>query len=263
MTIYGLNMDGLGADSRPAQIRRALFGAWYGFLSGLAFVFVAAFVDIWLNPDLPFGVDWGTFMLRLLVIGTGLALVGAVTCWWHEAWQGLLSGTAAAAVLALIAALFQSNTGAGLKFVVLIFILIPVAAMTLPVAYILRWLTERHAAAWHKRGSILRVAMLMIAAILLGAGSGYFMKSSPRGVQAAQLMNELLQNPMQEKSPLARLDGMVQHQNLPYKLYQQVSQFSTEGFDVTAEYADGFTVRCTIVMYPGTKPFISGCSVGK
>src|ERR1044071_1343161 len=157
MTIYGLNMDGLGSDSRQAQIRRALFGALYGFLSGLGFVLVAAFIDIWLNPDLPFGVDWSTFFQRLLLIGVGLALVGAATCWQHEAWQGLLGGAAVAAAVAVLVALFQGESSAGMKFLVLLFILLPVAAIAMPVAYLLRLLTERHAAALHRKNGTIRV----------------------------------------------------------------------------------------------------------
>ncbi len=263
MTIYGLNMDGLGSDSRPAQIRRALFGALYGFLCGFAFVVVAAFIDSWLNPDLPFGVDGSAFVQRLLLIGVGLALVGAVTCWQHEAWTGLLSGAAVAAALAIIVSLFQGESSAGMKFLVLLFILLPIAALTMPVAYGLRWLTERHAAALHERGRIFRILMLMLLAVAFGASGGYFMKSSARGVQAARLVDELLQNPQQDKSPLAKYPEVAQHQNMSYKLYQQASRFSTEGFDVQAEYTDGFTVRCTVVAYPETKAFVAGCRLVK
>jgi hypothetical protein len=229
----------------------------------LGFVVVAAFVDIWLNPDLPFGVDWSTFAQRLLLIGVGLALVGAATCWQHEAWQGLISGAAVTAALAILVSLFQGESSAGMKFLVLLFILLPTAVVAMPVAYVLRWFTERHAAALHRKGSSARVIVLLLAAMLLGAGGGYFMKSSARGVQAAQLMNDLLQNPLQEKSPLAKYAEVAQHQNMPYKLYQRASKFSTEGFDVQAEYTDDFAVRCTIVAYPGTQSFISGCRLGK
>ena len=80
---------------------------------------------------------------------------------------------------------------------------------------------------------------------------------------AAQLMNDLLQNPLQENSPLAKYPEMAQHQDMSYKLYQEPSKFSTEGFDIQAQYPDGFAVRCTIVEYPGTKAFVSGCRLVK
>lgn len=261
MTIYGLNMDGLGTDTREAKIRRATFGGLYGFLSGTAFVFMAAYIDILLNPDLPFGVDWSALMTRLLLIALGLALVGAVTCWWHEAWQGLVSGAAVAATLALIVALVSAEVTTGLKFIVLVFTLVPIAAMTLPVAYILRWVTERHAAVLQLKWSSLRVAWLMILMLALGAGSGYFMKTSSAGLAAVQLVHDLLQNPAQPKNPLAKIEAVQTRQNLTYKLFESRSAFSTEGYDIHIEYEDGYKLRCVVVAYPGTNPFVSGCTV--
>ena len=263
MTIYGLNMDGLGTDTRQAKIRQATFGAFYGFLGGLAFVVMAAFIDILLHPDLPYGVDWSTFMARLPLIALGLALVGAVTCWWHEAWQGLLSGAAVAAALALIVALFSADVGAGLKFVVLVFILIPIAAMTMPIAYLLRWVTERHASAIQLKWSSVRIAWLILIVVALGAGCGYFTKASTPGVQAARFLHNLLQNPTQAKNPISAVPGMLEHQNMPYKIYQQKSIFSTEGYDLFAKYEDGYVLKCVAVVYPGRDPYMAGCMVDK
>ncbi len=259
MTMYGLNMDGLGKDSRQAKIKRAAFGALYGFLGGLAFVVMAAYIDILLNPDVPFGVDWSAFISRLPLITLGLALVGAVTCWWHEAWQGLLSGAVVASALALIVALFTAEVGAGLKVVVLVFILVPVAAMTLPVAYTLRWLTERHAVVMRLQRSSVRIAGLVLLVLALGAGCGYFMKTSPRGVEVARYMQSLLQNPAQAKNPLAKIEGVLEHQNVFYKIYQQESTESTVGYDFRFKYEDGFILRCAVIAYPGTDPFVSDC----
>lgn len=259
MTIYGLNMDGIGTDTRESRIKRTAFGAFYGFLGGMAFVFMAAFVDVLLHPDLPYGVDWSTFMLRLPFIALGLALVGAVTCWWHEAWQGLAGGAVAAAGLALIVALFSAQVGAGMKVMVLVFILVPIAAMTLPVAWMLRWLTERHARALQLKKSSVRIAWLIVIVLALGAGCGYFMKTSAHGVEVAHFMQGLLQNSTQAKNPLGKIEGVLDRQDLTYKLYQRKSADSTEGYDFRVEYEDGFSLRCTVVAYPGTNPFVSGC----
>jgi hypothetical protein len=259
MTIYGLNMDGLGTDTRQARIKRAVFGAFYGFLGGAAFVFMAAFIDVLLNPDLPYGVDWSAFMLRIPFIALGLALVGAVTCWWHEAWQGLIGGAVVASALALITALFSSQVGAGLKMIVLVFILVPMAVTTLPIVWTLRWVTERHARALQLNRSSARIAWLVLIVLALGAGCGYFMKTSAHGVEVAHFMQGLLQNPTQAKNPLGKIEGVLDRQDLTYKLYQKKSIDSTEGYNIRVEYADGFVLRCTIVAYPGTNPFISGC----
>ena len=259
MTIYGLNMDGLGTDMRAARLKRAAVGALYGFLGGAAFVLMAAYVNILLNPDLPFGVDWSAWLARLPFITFGLALVGAVTCWWHEAWLGLASGAAVAAALALIVSLFSSQVPTGLKFVVGVFILVPIAAMTLPIAYLLRWVTERHAAALYAKWGTAHIAGLLISVLALGAVCGYFTKTSPHGVDVARFMYSMLQNPTQEKNPLGEIVGVLARQNSSYKFYQQKSTGSTEGYDFRIEYADGFTLRCNVIAYPGADPFITTC----
>jgi len=263
MTIYGLNMDGLGTDTRSAKIKRATFGAFYGFLGGTAFVFMAAYVNILLNPDIPFGVEWSTLAVRLPFIALALALVGAVTCWWHEAWQGLLSGAVVASALALIVALFTAEVETGLKFIVLVFILVPVAAMTLPISYALRWLTERHAAVMRLERRSVRIAGLMVLALALGVGCGYFTKTSAHGLEVARFMQGLLQNPLQAKNLLVKFEGVLEHQDVPYKLYQKKSTESTEGYDFRFEYEDGFILRCAVIAYPGANPFVSACETGQ
>jgi hypothetical protein len=259
MTIYGLNMDGLGTDTRQAKITRAAYGAFYGFLSGLAFVIMAAYINILLNPDLPFGVD-GTSLLTRLPVILGIALIGAVTCWWHEAWQGLASGAVVAAALALIVSLVSSQVPTGLKFIVLVFILMPIAALAVPISYILRWVTERHAAALHNRWSTARIAGLIILMLALGAGCGYFTKTSIHGIEVARFMHDLLQNPAQTNTPLANIADLPTHQASPYKLFQQKSTSSTEGYDFRIAYKDGYTLHCTVIAYPGTNPFVSTCT---
>jgi glucan phosphoethanolaminetransferase (alkaline phosphatase superfamily) len=259
MRTFGLHMDGMDDDTREAKLKRATLGAFYGFLAGVGFVFIAAYIDIWLNPDLPFGVDWSMFMTRILAIALGLALVGAVTCWWNEGWTGLFSGALASSALALIGSLVTSTAETSMKVIVLIFSLLPLAVMTLPIAWVLRRLTERHAVALQLKRGYVRIAGLIIIALVLGAGSGYFMKTFTRGLDVARFMQGTLQNLSQEANPLSSITGMTEHQAMPYKLFQQKSQTSTEGFDVRVEYQDGFELRCVIVAYPGSTPYVSSC----
>jgi hypothetical protein len=174
-----------------------------------------------------------------------------------------VSGAVAASALALIVALFTAEVGAGLKIVVLVFILVPIAALTLPVAYTLRWLTEHHAAAMRLERSSVRIAGLVILVLALGAGCGYFMKTSPRGVEVARYMQSLLKNPALAKPPLAKVEGVLEHQHVPYKMYQKKSTESTVGYDFRFEYEDGFILRCAVIAYPGTDPFVSKCETGQ
>lgn len=262
MTIFGLNMEGVDVDSRGAKVRRALVGAFYGLLGGLAFVLVAALIDIWLNLDLPLGVNWDAFLLRLPLIGLGLALVGAVTCWWNEAWQGLLSGAALASALTLVTALFSSQVGTGMKFVVLVFILVPVAVMTLPVAYLLRRLVERHGRAQHEKWAAARILGLVLFTVLLGGGLGYFLKTPGRGIESSRFIHGFLRDLSAGENPLVDVAGVPERSGVPYALYATPSQVSNEGWQVHVDYKDGYRLHCEVLLYPGRDPFLDGCRSG-
>lgn len=260
MTIFGVHMDGAIMDTPQAKLRRAALGAFYGFLMGAAFVFIAGSIDLWLHPDLPLGFDWDLFWSRLPLIALGLTLVGAVTCWWNAAWSGLMGGSAVASAFALIVALYSaSEVETGMKVIVLVFILVPIAAMTLPITWIIRWLAERHYRAMQTSWSIVRVLGLVIVAIALGSAGGYFMKMPAREAVVIRHFNGVLQN-SREVVAISDLDGIQEHAGKPHKLYSEDSKSSTEGFDMRAVFEDGYIVKCTGVVYPGRDPYLSNCS---
>lgn len=259
MTIFGLDIDGLNANTRETKKRRVTLGALYGFLGGLTFVLMAAFIDIFLHPDLPLGVDWPLLLVRFLLITLGLTVVGIVTCWAHEAWQGLFSGALAAAALALTVALVTSQVGAGLKVVVLVFILVPISAMAMPVIWLLRKLVETHAQALGLSWSGARIALLILLMAALGAWGGSFLKLSVKGVEATRFMDGLLQDLTPKQNPLHKTDGVDERASMPYELFTTDSKTSMAGYDIRIKYEDGFTLQCTVVTYPGFDPYLSGC----
>jgi len=253
-------IDSSENETRIQKIRRAMLGALYGLLAGTAFVLISAFIDLLLYPDLPLGVDWSLVASRWALIGLSIALIGALTCFFSETWAGLLAGAVTASLLALISALFFSPITAALKLVVLIFTLVPAAAMSLPIAWILRRLAERHALALHLEQTAARIARLVLIALVLGAGFGYFAKMSRREVSALRFMHEALQTMQENPKPqLKDLAGLQEHAVMEYKLFQKDSELSTEGFDVRAEYKDGYIVQCVVVVYPGSSPYLSSC----
>ena len=110
--------------------------------------------------------------------------------------------------------------------------------------------------------SFLRVASLLLLAIVIGVISGYFFKMSARTLDATRFMNTTLQTASQDsKSPVRNLPSFQQHAGMKYQLLHKASATSTEGFDVRAEYEDGYTVQCTVVVYPDTNPYISDCTL--
>ena len=248
---------------RPV-VRRAVVGALYGLLTGTAFVLMSAFIDLLLQPNLPLGVDWTLISTRLILIGLGLTLIGALTCLFKETWAGLLAGAITAGFLALTSALFLSPTTTALKVMVVLFTLAPIAVMSLPIAWILRRLAERHAVALYSERSMARIALLTLIAVTLGAAGGYFMKMSRDASTAVNYLHDALQSAnVSEMEELRVLPGFQEHADMRYKLFQKTSEASTEGYDVRAEYEDGYTLQCTVVVYPGFNTYISACDSEK
>jgi hypothetical protein len=248
-------------ESRFSSIPYILVGAFYGFLVGIAFVLTASMLDPILYPDLPLGIDWSLLATRGGWIAPGLVLVGAVTALFRERLPGILAGGVVASLLALVGALFLSPVTAGMKLMVLIFILVPIAAMSLPITLILRWLVDKHAQSLEPKQALARILPLVLLAIALGVGSGSFLRLSRSAVEATRYLHHLLQTASQDvESPIRDVPGLQDHMDVSYRLFPRPSETSSEGFDIRAEYTDGYRVNCTVVVYPRRDPYLSGCT---
>lgn len=261
MKVFGLSLDGEINNTRASQARHAWVGALFGLAAGAAFAIAASGVDLLLHRDLPLGFEVDFLFTYGLIVSVALSIVGFVTCWAVETWRGLAYGALAAGLFVLIGSLLQSSEAtAGMKLMVLAFILVPVAALALPIAWILRWLTEMHMRARLERFSMWKITLLVVVPLACGAAGGWFMRMPPSAVEAVHFMDGMIQiAPNHEDNPLRQVNGFGDHSGENYKLYESSSTVSTEGFDVIAEYEDGYRLSCTVVVFPGRDPFMSGC----
>jgi hypothetical protein len=247
-------------DPPRVNVQTALIGALYGFLMATAFVLVAAFIDTWLYPDIPFGIDWELAFRRWAMLGLGMVLVGAMTCLFTESFYGLLAGTVTAALLTLTTALYLTSLSGGAKIIGLVFTLAPVAVMSLPVSMTIRRLTENHARAQHAKWTAPRILTLVLIAVTLGSAAGYFMKISKDALMALEMVHTNLQAaPQDQKREFREVAGLEEHRGMSYSLSERASTATTTGYDVWAEYEDGYIVKCVVVVYPGTPPYILSC----
>lgn len=251
-------------DHSKFHVQGALTGAFYGLLMGTAFVLVMAYINMWLHPNIPFGVDWPHFGVLWLLIGLGLAAIGAVACLFDEPLIGLLVGAVVAGFLGLGGTLLFSNTTAGMKLIVLIFTLAPMAVVSLPVAWVLQRLVQRHAGSTNLKWRPVFVALLIVIAVALGGGSAYFTKISDSALEAVRLVNEGLRADGEHPGiDVSQLAGWQEHRAMRYELFQQKSEATTEGFDVRAVYQDGYTVKCIVSAYPGYDIYIKECAAAE
>lgn len=261
MKSFGLSLDGEINNTRASQRHHAQIGALFGLAAGIAFAVTASGVDLLLHRDLPLGFEVDFLFTYGLIVSVALSIVGFVTCWAVETWRGLVYGALAAGLFVLIGSLLQSSEAtAGMKLMVLAFILVPVAALALPIAWALRWLTERSMRARYERFSMWRITLLVVATLACSAAGAWFMRMPPRAAEAVHFMNGMIQiAPNHEDSPLRQVNGFGDHMGENYKLYESSSTVSTEGFDVIAEYEDGYRLSCTVVVFPGRDPYLSAC----
>jgi hypothetical protein len=247
-------------STRKTSLLSASIGAIYGLLIGTTFVLVAAYVDVWLHFELPIGVNGSQVLLRWLVIGLGITLIGALSSFFLETFQGLLVGTIAAGLLALVSALVLSAVSTGMKLIVLIFSLFPIAAMCLPLVVLLRYLPHQHVLALQNEQPWLRISVLIMAAVALGALGGYFMKMPTRALTSMQVIHKNIQAPLEQQDrQIRQVPGLKEHLGMRYVLFQNTSAVSTAGTDVRVLYEDGYTIQCAVVVFTEQSPYIRSC----
>ena len=262
MKAFGLLLDGEIENTRESKMRHARIGALFGLVAGIAFAVAASGVDFLLHRDLSLGFEFDFLFTSGLIVSAVLTMIGFVTCWAVETWRGLAYGALATSLVVLVGSLWQSGEAtAGMKIIALAFTLVPVAALALPISWTLRWLTERYARAHYARFSALKIALLVVMTLTLGATGGWFMRMPPRAVKAIRFLDGMIRDaPDREDNVLRQVAGFDVHLGANYTLYETPSTSSTEGFVVAAEYEDGFRLTCTVVVFPGSKPFLSSCN---
>jgi hypothetical protein len=194
-------------------------------------------------------------------------VVAAIAVISSEGWTSILLSAFCMASTILIINFVQDMSNIFLNLLILLGLAIPFTAMMTPLAYIFYWLTQRFVRAtefngW-ARGRIIVVNILVI--IALGLIPGFYTKMNATAERGVHLVHGILQDaaqaPSTDEYPLALLktDGFAEHRVQSYTLSQAPSVYSTVGVDVTAHYEDGYIISCTVILYPGSDPYISPC----
>jgi MFS family permease len=261
------NQDSHNIPYDPERKRRVSFAALSGFIAGTIATFITSYINIWRFPELPLHLEWSSILttwILLAVLGGILAGVAAFTL---EGWKSILISAAGMAFTLLLLSSMQSSEGTLLKIVAIVGLLFPIAAMVAPLAAIFFWLAHRFMQATASKGwtrfKIIFVNCIVI--VVLGILPGLYAKMSSRAEQGVRLIHGILQDaakaPASEAlhKALSKTKGFPAHKNQPYTLSQTQSTYSTVGVDITVHYDDGYTMICTVVLYPGSNPSIYPC----
>jgi MFS family permease len=251
--------------------RRLLAGAFYGFLGGTAFAFFSGTIDAITHPSLPMYVDWGSLLFTWMWLGLGLAFFGALIGWFTDSLKGIIIGAIGISIIVLVVNLLQSSIRGAFTIVALLIMLLPMAAVCAFLAWILRWLAERHVRTLSEPDSQKRtrgLIILVMVALAIGFVPAAFQRMSAPAEQSVRLLDDLMKQTMAGQTgehqdlPVRNLPGFNAHLGMDYKLSQHRSKISTVGYDVAIVFPDGYKVTCVMVAYGDQKPYLRGCVEG-
>jgi hypothetical protein len=157
-------------ESVAIRSRRSLGGALYGFLGGSAFALFAGTVDMLTYPDLPIYTDWASIFALWAWLAFVLAGVGAIIGWFTDRLRGVAVGASILALTLLLLTATQASFIPVANFIFIILLILPVTAICIPIAMILRSLANRHMDALNKTGLLCARGLiwLVFLALLLG-----------------------------------------------------------------------------------------------
>jgi hypothetical protein len=254
-------------DEDPDRLLRALAGAGIGLFSGSLFVLVAGTIDHFAFPMFHMRIDWAHMAGLWLLTGLLLSALCGLAALTMEVWPGVPLSAAAMAVAILITNIAQGKGEGFTNFLLLIILIIPLTGLMVPVAWVFRWLAGKFVQGVRSRGAARfgDFTLVLLIAILLGLTPGVLSRMNRRVQSAVLQVNTLLEQGAQTPAggsypgPLENMPGYAAHAAQGYTLNYKPSAYSTEGFDVTARFADGYSIKCIVVVYPGQAPYLLSC----
>lgn len=247
--------------------RRITYAAMSGLTAGTLCALILIFINTWAYPDLPLYIDPFNALMLSLFWMAGLSLFAGGSAYTAEGWGSIIPSSILMGAAVLLLNFLQGTSNLFLNVVVLAGLLIPFSGMLMPIGYLFFRLAERfiHArdlSGWARWRILIANALIII---LLGALPGAYAKFNLRAEKSVYLVHAMLQENMRVNSPDALSKPLLNNQNFmehrasPYTLSQAESRISTVGIDVTAHYADGYLIRCLVILYPDREPSISSC----
>jgi MFS family permease len=247
--------------------KRVFFGALSGFIAGTIAALVSSFINTWVFPDLPLYLYWPAIFYAWVLWAILGGMLAGLSAFSAEGWASVLLSAVGMAFTILLLNIMQSSEGTLLKAVSLFGLLFPVAAMMSPLAFIFFWLARRFvgivsATGW-TRIKVILVNTIVI--LVIGVIPGAYARMNENTEKAVRIIHGMLQDAAKASSSealnkaFAKTEGFAEHKGQPYALSQSPSVYSTVGVDVIAHYEDGYTIVCTVVMYPGNDPSIYPC----
>jgi hypothetical protein len=223
----------------------------YGALLGGLYALVAGTIDVFLFRDLPLRVDWPAVWMSLVMTGLGAAALGALAAWPEGAMRGSIAGAAAITVWRLILAFVQLRATA----LPWLLVFLPALVLSLPIAGVLRWLTDqqvhnldRQGIDWLKAQSTL-VAITVALSVVVGSWAQMPANAQEAVRQVNRMLGRTLAEPAGTALPSALTDvpNIRQYAGVAYHLDQRPSATGPRAVDVHVTFDDGYRLTCVVI----------------
>lgn len=257
-----INQDLFRVKNSTEKRQSVFFAALSGFMASTTAAVSSSFINIWLFPDIPLYLDLKSVFISWIlwaVLGGVLAGIAGLS---SEGWKSILLSALSMTITILIINFIQSSESIMLRMVAVVGLLFPLTAMISPLALLFFWLSYRFVQGMLLKGwARAKIFVLnFIVILVIGTLPGLYVKFDNRTEQAVRLIHGILQElPDTTHKALLKTNGFSDHMRQAYTLSQRPSLYSTAGVDVTAHYDDGYTIICTVVLYPGSDPSVFPC----
>lgn len=257
-----MTTQGFFTKNNSVRNQRMFFAALSGFFTGTVVTLATSFINTWFFPDLPLYLNWSSVLVAWVMWAFLGGLLASLSALSAEGWAGVFVSALSMAVAVLVINSIQGSESMMVSLVAFFGLLLPFFAMLFPLAALFYWLAKRSVEALSLSGWP-RIRVFLVNAVIilvLGALPGWYVKMDQRAEQGVRIIHNILQgSPMEFKEDLSKTSGFLEHQGQSYALSQVDSSYSTVGVDVTVHYEDGYTIMCTVVLYPGQEPSVSPC----
>ncbi len=242
---------------------RRILGFLVGAAFGLAYSWVAQFINVWALPGIPLYEPpigrVGSIVLTALVLG----LLGLIVAWDLESLWGLLIAALTGVVLTSFQAYLNSGETQFFKsIIVFVFTFMPRLVFFLPLGLFFRWLTGTlEDALLISRGRLRRLAVAVFALVAVAVIGGRFSLLPEEALISMQKAHGLLVESMSIEDrnalppELLLVDGFVEYAEGPYTL-----EWSSEAdrLPVTRPHVSLDTLE-SLVIYRFENGFVFGC----
>lgn len=237
---------------------RVMTGVFYGALMGAVYALVAGTVNWYVVRDLPVAIDWAVVAQSMALTAAAGAMLGGVTAYPADWLKGVVAGVLLIALVNVGRVLFIMAAFAPALTIIFVYSILPVAALSLPIAALVRIAVDQHDSRVVHAVSGQRLkglALVLTGVILASAFAGSWSQMSPDAQEAMRKIDRMLQHvlaaPAETTLPMSlrELPDFKTRASTEYWMDQRQSVSLPNGIEVLIRFDSGLDMTCLVDLH--------------